>query len=230
MENHEKQENGINIPRIVKTMSEFVSFFLKQLEPMVVTIDVSLEELYKKVIKKIVVKIKRITGEDRVNLYLSLLNYQDSYIYKNKGDEFFHIEKKCIQQRDIIIKINILPHETISIDTCVSKYDLCIEKPLTLYKLYYGFEDTIDYLGSQLKIKFEGKDSPGELTEKYGSILVVKNRGLPYVSNDEELRGNLYIHLRLHLPVLKRENNELNNLMKTYFDANVYKDNFNTNI
>jgi DnaJ-class molecular chaperone len=176
-----------------------------KVKDLVLKIDVTLEDLYKKTIKKIAVKVLRKNKYEIIHLYLSLLDYQESYVYKDMGDEIDDT------RGNIIIKLNILDHELIRLDRYVCKYDLYLEKQISLYKFVYGFEDEVNLFGEIIHVVHKGIDN--KLLPK-NIVKVIKNKGLP---NNENLQGDLYIYYELSLnadfKLLKMQN-----FIKEYFN------------
>jgi DnaJ-class molecular chaperone len=183
-------------------------------------IDVTLEDLYNKCIKKIKVKTKLLDGSlENVVLYLSLLNYKEEYIYEGVGDEY---PDNGIKKRgNVAVRLNILENKMVKLDGSICRYDLYFERYISLYEVYYGVDIKISYFGHDLKIK---KDHLWKDYDEYGSyIFVGKGKGLPYYDEEQdlELRGDLYVYFKLKLPNLesrKESDLELETFLKTYFN------------
>lgn len=168
-------------------------------------INVTLEEIYNKEIKKIVLTTKdEGFSTKQTILYLSLLNYETSYVFKGMGD----LNPDSKQKGDVVIVLKIIPHDEIHIDTVFSKYDLIIERKMTLFEYYYETAHEIDYFN---KTKLYVSRQSSELRA------VVKNAGLPYYdfNTSEEKRGNLYVYWKLDLPV--ESPRAMKELLKKYF-------------
>ena len=207
-----------------KVLEEFMSNFITMLQeklkeklnskivnkkdPMVVSVDVDLKDVYKADVKKVVIKVA--DGMNKVSkpFYISLNNYQDVYCFKGEGDH----------GTDIHIKLNIVgklyPH--VKQDNIVSKYNLYIELPLSIYEFYFGVEKFISYFdedGIHLKLEpltFEGN------TE---FVHILKNKGLPFIDEDgNPIRGDLFVHFTLTCPQLNQQQlNECEAMFKTLF-------------
>jgi len=165
-------------------------YYLSRKNTITLNINVTLEEIYNKEIKKIVVNtIEEGLSNKKTTLYLSLLNYETSYTFKGMGD--WNPESK--EKGDIIVNLKISPHPDINIDTVFSKYDLIIEKKMTLYEYYYEFSHEIEFF-NKTKVYVE--------REQADLRALVKGYGLPYYdfNTSEEKRGNLYIYWKLDLP------------------------------
>jgi DnaJ-class molecular chaperone len=68
--------------------------------------------------------------------------------------------------------------------------DLYYTKYITLYDYLYGCDINLEHIdGEQLSVKFSG-------TINGVSLLTIQNKGLPYLLNEEEKRGNLLIMVK----------------------------------
>uniref|UniRef100_A0A6C0BGM1 J domain-containing protein n=1 Tax=viral metagenome TaxID=1070528 RepID=A0A6C0BGM1_9ZZZZ len=157
-----------------------------------ICIDVNLEDIYKAETKKIVITTKKLDGRTITkNIYIPLTNVQNKYIFENQGDEI----AKCTFN-NIIVKLNIKPHDYVKRDTILYEYDLFIEEDMNLYEYYSGIDRYVDFFDEKLHIKKKRDTSSSE----FSIVCKIDNKGLPYIENDEEKRGNLYIYFRLRLP------------------------------
>lgn len=157
-----------------------------------ISINVSLEDIYKKRIKKLVVS-KRIKGGTFVKkpLYISLCNYEKQYTFQGEGDE--NDEGFA---GDIVVTLDIADHPLFSVDTVIDPYDLWMEVDVTLYEYYYGKNVTYtDLAGNTQSVDITQLRFPDMLHR-------VDHGGLPYLdeTTDEEGAGHLYIKCRLQLP------------------------------
>jgi DnaJ-class molecular chaperone len=188
----------------IKVFYNLMMMMNKHNQDIKIEINITLEELYNNIIKKCVVNVMRNYKLEDITLYISLTNYETTYVFKNMGDNFLY---------DIIVTLNIIEHPCIKIDTVLSKYDLYIDKTITLYHYYYGLAYTIDFLNNEkLNIKYNKYDN---LTK------VIKNKGLPFLDKETNKmeRGDLYIFFRISYP--KHDNYTLNKIkrfMLEYFD------------
>lgn len=157
---------------------------------------VDLEELCRPQppVKKIAVKVVRI-GEDgkraveRKTLYVSLMNYQDSYTFHGEGDEL-----SPGVFGDIQVKLVIKPHESYNLDRVFSPYDLHYARVVTLYDYFYGFEETMQHI-----------DGVSEILVQYKTgkrVQHIPGLGVSYLDEDtnELRRGDLYIMFDLRMP------------------------------
>jgi DnaJ-class molecular chaperone len=183
-----------------------------------ITIDVYLKEIYHKRIKKIQVKVKRRstalnTLESTViPFFIYLTGYQNEYIFEGMGDDAV-LEQ--LPRGDVTIKINVLPDPLIQVDKILCKYDLYIEKCISLYDHFFTPCYTFDIFGDQLMVNYD----PSKRT------IVKDDMGLPFYDDDgNEVRGKLYVHFEVDVPThLQFEHEEdaiqMQVLMKKYADT-----------
>ena len=190
--------------------------------PIILKITVDIEEIYQAKVKKLIVKVKRRDGEQYVfksiPIYISLLNYENTYVFEKQGDE----NDKDIRGDIIVntdIKCDILPN--ISIDTLFCKYDLHMECDMTLYEYLYGLSKSYDLYGNTVNVIIE----PLQSTLENGyCIHELYDYGLPYVEDNDDTndikRGKLYIHYKLKITTVPRDVLlEYKNIFKTYFNS-----------
>lgn len=188
-------------------LSIIISFLYRKQEPqpaqksMVLTINASLDELYHAKIKKIVVRVSRDGVFKSVPLYISLLNYQSEYVFKGMGDE---------KKSDIVVKLIIEDHPLFKIDNLITRYDMYIERDISLYEYYMGLQYEINSIDNK-KLFIEKRDFAS------GSMVhVIKGAGLPYSTDGNQLtRGDLLVFFRLVLP--KKEPKKIRRVLKKYF-------------
>lgn len=192
--------------------------------PIVLKVNVDLDDIYHAKVKKIIVKVKR-REENKyvfksVPIYVSLLNYEQQYIFDKQGDDN---EKDINGQRgnivvNIEIKSEILPN--VSIDTLFCKYDLHMQCDMTLYEYFYGFNKSYDLYGNNVNVNTDPLESA--LDNGY-YIVELDDYGLPYIDDTDETntikRGKLFIHYKLKLARVPRDVLlEYKNIFKTYFN------------
>lgn len=197
---------------------------------------VDMEDLYNGSIKKVIVKVKRLTEIDgvrkleyiRIPLYISLLNYEMEYTFRGAGDDSID---NNVPRGDIIVTLDIICdlNRKLRIDDLFSRFDLQLEQPMTLYEFYYGIDRDIVFLnGEVLKIKCNPLEIFKQKPETpWYYVHEVKSKGLPYNnSQDEEdtedtnnvQRGSLFIHFTLELPCLKLDTlDDAKNFFINYF-------------
>ena len=198
----------------------FNSLFRKteNIKNLTIEVPIDMSEIYHKAVRKITLKVRRYDSHyketyESIPIYLSLLNYEKQYVYKGLGDEYLEDDK--IVKTDIILILKVKEHPCISIDSILSQYDLYIEKEITLYQYYYGYEEVIDYFGSPLTIKHDGKHNTIQFTR------VEKGMGFPFYDHKEsiERHGDLYIYFSVKLPSqVHQDNPEFKRFLKEFFD------------
>lgn len=182
--------------------------FDKEERDIPITLPVLLEDLYHNRIKMLRVRVKRRDENYRlqdvsITLYVSLLNYENEYIFKGLGDHsMFH----KFPAGDIIIKLKIQEHTVFKIDDIISKYDLYMMLPVTLYQHYFCHEHDIDIMGKSV-------------TVAYSKVALVSGRGLPYLNDDKDItRGDVYIHFDVQLPAANEVSEDAGIFLKQYFN------------
>jgi DnaJ-class molecular chaperone len=176
--------------------------------PVRLTLRVTLEDLFRKAVKKVTVKVQRwdpAAGACRLRsetLYLSLLNAQPTYVLPNAGDDAPLAEGDPACRGPLEIAVAVAKHPVYRASGIFSPYDLTAIVELTLLQYYYGDPDlTLPYLdGTDLPIPF----SPHR-DDRTGSDASYQKRpghGLPYWDADaqEERRGDLYVAFEPVLP------------------------------
>jgi DnaJ-class molecular chaperone len=169
-----------------------------------INIDATIEDLYFGHIKKIKYvylpwgNLEYLKDE----VYISLKGYQHTYIFPSKGD-FVSETSRC----DLIINLNILPHDFCYVDTIFNQYDLYIDYHMSLSEYYLRtflafehFKEVIDipyYVGKKMH--------------------VVHGKGLPYIKDNVELRGDLYVHFHTTLPLITSIPEDLKLCLQKYF-------------
>lgn len=181
---------------IIRNVNKNVPTSSVHIPPTVITINISLEDLYFSRIKKLIIKVNKFGTIQSKPYYLSLLNYKSSYIFLKEGDN----------DGDLEIKLNIKTND-IKIDQIVCPYDLYIERDISLYDYFYGNT-------------FEFKHVDGNwlhCTIKKLNTYVYQNKGLPYYDKDcGILRGKLYVFFRLNLDDYDLSNPDIKPFMQKH--------------
>lgn len=158
----------------------------------ILCVDVTLQDLYFKRVKKIVVSVRRNQYVEKQVLYLSLYNYQKQYVFASVGDES---DDGCLRG-DIIVNLRIVDHETFRI---VDKYNIWTDRNISLYQYYYGGIIQMEHFnGETITVDVHGHGLSTTTTMTH----VLPGKGLPYYdeANEEEKHGDLYVALCLALP------------------------------
>lgn len=180
---------------------------VKQAE-MVIEIEVDVEEIYNKKVKKILVNVKRRADqevvESKISLLVMLMHYDTEYLFEKMGDEDMLGFKK-----DILIKLKV-KEKRARIDNLFSRFDLFLVQSITLYDYYYSKIINVDYFNDQ-KLQVEYKQAL--------RVSVVKGEGLPYWDDetDQEKRGDLYVQFDLKLPATIQDSDQVRQLLETEF-------------
>ncbi len=177
-----------------------------------IELNVDIKDVYNEDVKKVVIKVRNQEKDALKPFYIPLCNHQDVYCFEGDGDN----------GGDVHIKLNIvsncMPH--IKQDSLVSKYNLYIEAELSLYEYYYGVERSIPFYDEDIFISLPpfASGGGGDNTETH-FVHVIYNKGLPYINdNDEQVRGDLFIHFTLMLPQLCQDGLlSCRTLLKTFF-------------
>jgi DnaJ-class molecular chaperone len=153
-------------------------------------IDISLEDLYKKKIKKLTITRRRDGKNEKKILFVSLLNYEMKYIFLKQGDE-----DSDGNIGDVIVNLNIKEHDVFVLDTIIDKYDLWMEMDISLFDYYYGKTINFNTLDSKNFSFRMDKFNPRNM------VHLLKDMGIPYYNEnkDEEAFGDLYISFRVKL-------------------------------
>ena len=153
-----------------------------------ITLDVTLEDLYLKRVKRIKVRVFNLDKGHHIqeNIYVSLLNYKAEYVFKGNGDDLGEGRKG-----DIHITLNIIENDNITIDSIICKYDLNLMHSISFYE--YMFCDVLDIL------YFEGKTIKVPYTQGR-RVVKVPDMGLPF----NEVHGSLYIYINIEWPDKQR--------------------------
>jgi DnaJ-class molecular chaperone len=186
----------------------------KKVDAIKVYIKLTLDEVYRGDIKKVVVRVRRDDTWIKDIFYVNLMEHKSVHKFENRGDEVYG------EKGDVNIYVKVLEHDIVKIDNILCEYDLYMEESMSLYDFYYGFQRVIPYLNAEiLNIK---RDNDGKNDHSnYSYTHVVEGHGLPYIKDADIYYGNLYIYFKLKLPDdLDVMNKDIKELIKTYFNVN----------
>jgi DnaJ-class molecular chaperone len=150
-----------------------------------IKLQVTIQELYTGIWKKIKYKYLAVGGQllsDEVIICLE--NYQDEYIFPQKGDDVNG------NRVDLRVTLEIMADDMFYVDTVLTRYDICMTSDISLYDYYYREFFEIDYFGEIIKVEY----SPGL------SLQTVPGKGLPFLKDGEQARGDLVLFFKLVLP------------------------------
>ena len=158
--------------------------------PLFITLEVPLKDVYENHIKKLVIYTKRIDHSNRTEtFYIRLIDHKNSYVFLARGDEY--LEGNRIKRSDVHIHLKILDEENIHRDTLMSSYDLCYDLNISLYEYLFGFTKQLRIFNDWVQCTYQGGEP---------MICTLLDCGLPYIQDNQEKRGLLYIILHLSLP------------------------------
>lgn len=200
---------------LIMIFSVVMNFMQKQKRlknPIQLSINVTLEEVYNNDIKKLTVSTKRLKGDTVMkHLYIPLCDVQKQYEFPQEGDEI-----SCGIYNDIVVNLTVLEHERIKRDNIVCEFDLYIEDTITLFEYYEGVRRNLPYLNNEvLEVECHKRDNCNHTINDYVIVHVIPGKGLPYYEDDTIVRGNLYIYFRLKLP--NHIDIEVRNCIKNFF-------------
>ncbi len=141
----------------------------------IININISLDEIYEGLIKKLIIKIKQKEKIEYKKIYINFLDLKPEYKYEKEGDN----------GNDLIIRVNINKPNNIFY---LNKHDLLLIEKISLDEYFNGIKRNIKYLGNEeIKIDINLKDK----NKMYCKIL---DRGLPYLNENILMYGYLLIY------------------------------------
>jgi DnaJ-class molecular chaperone len=159
------------------------------------SVPVTMEEIFRGEIKKIVVRMKNNDGSTRKEvLYVDLSDFSPQYVFKGRADE----DPTNNEKGDIILSVTIHSHPYAEI---VNGNTLRMNVPISFYETLMGFERTIPFLGKP-KSAFETL-SIKETGPLNSCIRTIEGHGLLLDEGDER-RGPLTIMYRIELPYVNQ--------------------------
>jgi DnaJ-class molecular chaperone len=198
--------------KLIENTNNWFSYKNKKVEKtkdIIINLDVNLLDIYKNEIKKVTIKVLRKETKNNLILkkedfYISLYNYKDKYIFKEKADDDL-----LKDNGDIIITINILNIDGYYIKNMKDeKYNLYYNMTISLYDYLFNEKFFIKLLNIEDNIieidrnNFTGNDN-----------YTIKNKGLSYKNNDECNKGNLIINIiikNINLQLIDEYKNDKN--------------------
>jgi len=154
------------------------------------SINVNLSDVYFRRVKKIDVKVKRWTDENRFTtiiqtLYIPLNNFEKVHVFDKMGDDSI-IKSKGRSSIKITLNISDFP-KGVHIQEMLNDYDLYVIKELNLYE-YYTLETIPITICAEQTI---------DVNNLRQLNYVIKNKGLPFGQNN---RGDVFIKIVIVLP------------------------------
>lgn len=119
------------------------------------------------------------------------------------------------RKSDLVLVINILPHNFFKRSNKENSNDLFIDMELTLYQALFGFEKSFTHLdGRTITISTKSKTD-------FNTIRKVNNEGMKTINNNNNItKGNLYIKFKFVLPNLTYLPNDTKSQLKILFQDN----------
>jgi DnaJ-class molecular chaperone len=186
----------------------------KKVDTIKVNIKLTLDEVYRGDIKKVIVRVRRGDTWVKEVFYVNLLEHKKIYKFENRGDEVYG------EKGDVEIHVKVLEHPFVKIDNVLCEYDLYMEESMSLYELYYGFERELSYMNKEkLNIRIKPGANYRLDSLNYSYTHVVEGYGLPYINikDNEIYYGNLYIYFKLKLPDVIDIHDNAKELIKNIF-------------
>lgn len=184
-------------------------------------VPITLEEMYRGDFKKVKVKVRKQSNDiwDSQILYIqcSECEHEKPIVFENKGDAYYNDNNQLVRG-DIVIVPKIETHPLVKINKDIFGYDLFIERPLSLYHLYFGISEELAYFNDEtIKVEKDNFMSTAQDSAEQSHVVIIPNKGLP---KDDNTRGDLYIFYKLQLPSLSFQENiqsEIKTFLQTYF-------------
>lgn len=170
------------------TPKETVEKTNENTKDIIVNLDVNLIDIYNSEVKKVVIKVLRKDNKKLVlkkeDFYISLFDFKNQYVFKNKADDSFSKENG-----DIIININIISKEGYYIkNQSDAKYNLYYDMDITLSEYLFGINKSIKILDMDNNIVNINSNTLYENNE-----VVISNKGLIYKNDTNYFRGDFII-------------------------------------
>jgi curved DNA-binding protein CbpA len=207
--------------KLIENTNNWFSYKNKKVEKtkdIIINLDVNLLDIYNNEIKKVTIKVLRKDTKKNLILkkedfYISLYNYKEKYIFKEKADDDLLKENG-----DIIITINILNSDGYYIKNMKDeKYNLYYNMTISLYDYLFNEKFFIKLLNIEDNIIEIDRNN---FSTKYN--YTIKNKGLSYKNNDGCNKGDLIINIiikNINLQLIDEYKNDkkLKELVIKYF-------------
>lgn len=152
-----------------------------------ISLAVTLEEIYKRNVKCVRVKVRNVPETSTVTLYVPLAGCAEDpdVVFPGLGD----FDPESGRRGDIVVRVQATPPPHVRIDDVICRNDLLVERPVTLGE--YLFAESLDvelFPGTTLSVPYEMGQSTA----------VVRGAGLP--RRDAETRGMVHVFFTLVPP------------------------------
>lgn len=186
----------------------------KKVKKITAKLEVSLDEVYRGEVKKVVFRLMRQEVWTKVPFYISLVEGRGVYTFEGQGDELYG------EKGDVQVEVRIREHERVKVDKILCDHDLYIEETMSLYEYYYGIDRDVGFLDGK---SFHVSRMPADETSYsgYHCTHVVEGEGLPYMKDNSICYGNLYIYFRLLLPCKGGLAEEAEPFIKRCFNSSI---------
>lgn len=160
---------------------------------------VSLDELFSKKNKKVKIKVTRNKNGELIekDKIFSVPLYNKFMLFENEGNE----TKDC-SIGDVKINIRLEKRDDLK---RINNNDLLYFKVINIEDIYKNLYFDIKLTEKNI-IKI--KSLPLISNKNLGYLQVIKNKGLPYIENNDEKQGDIYIYYKLNLPKKVEEYND----------------------
>ena len=181
---------------VVITTNLFASMIDAKRRDVNITIPISMNDLYHGKIKKVIVKVKRLQENLKLEsisipIFISLIDYDSEYVVKNQGDDGL-LKKFARGDLKVCIKLQEESYsKRLRIDQLFCKHDLYYDRDITLYEHYFIKSFNIELFDDFiLTVPYDHK-----------KVVMLKGKGLPYIDDyGYEQRGDLYVCFHVILP------------------------------
>ena len=152
---------------------------------------VSLDELFSKKNKKVKIKVTRNKNGELIekDKIFSVPLYNKFMLFENEGNETKNCSigdvkiNICLEKRDDLKRFN--------------NNDLLYFKVINIEDIYKNLYFDIKLTEKNI---IKVKSVPLISNKNLGYLQVIKNKGLPYIENNDEKQGDIYIYYKLNLP------------------------------
>ena len=218
----EQRSVSVSLNDRARKFMVFVYLFMKP-KNIKLDIKIRIEDIYNAEVKKI--NYKRFFNNEKIRhtVYIDLLNFRNEYTFEELGDEN-PVTKKC---GDLIVYITInydkydkclYVNDVLCVNKISDNYGLSYKVKMNLYEYFYGLKKKYNFINAML-------DLSHHIPHENGMYLTVRNKGLPYQSDDtsdyELHRGDLTIILELNLDNVKKESDDdqyFHDFLKEHFN------------
>jgi DnaJ-class molecular chaperone len=160
---------------------------------------VSFDELFSKKNKRVKIKVTRNKNGELIekDKIFSVPLYNKYMLFENEGNE----TKNC-SIGDVKINIRVEKRDDLK---RINNNDLLYFKVINIEDIYKNLYFDIKLTEKNI---IKVKSMPLISNKNLGYLQVIKNKGLPYIENNDEKQGDIYIYYKLNLPKKVEEYND----------------------